>query len=86
MEIDFNPDKDRINRRRHGISLERLRDMVIATVDTRKEYGEDRWILIGLIDGRPYVAVVTYRVSIVWVISLRPATRREQQEYFAYGF
>jgi uncharacterized protein len=46
VEIEFDPDKDAANRRKHGLSLanaERMDfDTAIHAPDHRYEYGEDR--------------------------------------------
>lgn len=88
MACQYDPRKDARNRRKHGISLARFDDMVpstqIATADLREDYGEDRWSILGLIDGRVYMASVTYRNDEPWVISLRAATRREQETHDAH--
>jgi uncharacterized protein len=90
VDIDFNPDKERRNRRRHRISLARFRDMdtehAVVAFDDREDYGEDRYVYTGLIDGWTHVAVITLRGSVTWVISLRRATAREHREYVNYAF
>jgi uncharacterized protein len=51
MEIEFDPEKDAINRDKHGISLARAVDLsdIIAVED--KRYSEVRFRLYGQIDG-----------------------------------
>ena len=49
--------------------------------DTRRDYGEDRFRLIGVIDGRAFVVVYTMRGSAVRIISARKASRKEVAEY-----
>ncbi|MYE83767.1 MAG: BrnT family toxin [Boseongicola sp. SB0673_bin_14] len=45
--------------------------------DTRRDYGEDRYKLVGTIKGRAYVIVYTMRGSTVRIISARKAGRKE---------
>ena len=44
VDIEFDPAKDEINVARHGISLARAADLVVATIepDLRRDYGEPR--------------------------------------------
>jgi uncharacterized DUF497 family protein len=49
--------------------------------DDRHHYGEQRFITLGLLSGRVVVVVHTEREDRVRVISVRKATRNEQQLY-----
>ena len=49
--------------------------------DHRWDYGEDRYRLLGKIDGRVFVLVYTPRDDVIRIISARKANRREVQEY-----
>ena len=48
---------------------------------TRDEYGERRFVTIGLIRNRLHVLVWTPRVNTVRIISLRKANKREIKRY-----
>ena len=50
-------------------------------VDSRRDYGEDRFRLTGNIQGRLYVVVYTPRDSIIRIISARKANQREIKRY-----
>jgi len=59
-----------------------FRGALVVDPDTRKDYGETRWIGIGTIRGRTAVVVFTERGSeTIRIISLRKATRRERKQY-----
>ncbi|MEQ1549121.1 MAG: BrnT family toxin [Chakrabartia sp.] len=77
MKIEFDPEKNAINRDKHGISLARAVDLsdIIAVEDGR--YGEARFRLYGQIDGEWYCAAVTQRADAVRIISLRRAHSKE---------
>lgn len=87
MAIEFDPDKDAKNIAKHGLSLKRAEDLDITQAlsrkDTRFDYGEERWVSIGPIDGQLYVLVWTLKGAAqrprVRAISLRPATPKEQE-------
>jgi uncharacterized DUF497 family protein len=85
MLFEFDPAKDRKNIDKHGIGLARFADMAedtyLSAPDVRQAYGEERWIIYGLIDGVLYCAVVTYRNDHTRIVSLRRASRRERNHY-----
>jgi uncharacterized protein len=53
----------------------------IIQQDTRLNYGEDRYQLIGRVDGRLFVLVYTPRNEGVRIISARKANSREVMRY-----
>jgi uncharacterized DUF497 family protein len=83
VEIEFDGAKDANNLLKHGINLVRAADLtdVIEIVDNRREYGETRFIAVGLIDQRVHVCVYTPRRERRRIISLRKANRREIDAY-----
>jgi uncharacterized protein (DUF4415 family) len=64
-EIEFDPNKDESNLRKHGISLARASDFrpIAVLEDTRKNYGETRYRAFGFIDEKPYALAFTVRGS-----------------------
>ncbi len=61
---------------------EMFRGALVVDSDTRKDYGETRWIGIGTIRGRTAVVVFAERgPETIRIISLRKATRRERKQY-----
>jgi uncharacterized protein len=83
MMIEYDPAKDEANRQKHGISLERARDIDILALleDERNAYGEIRYRAWGLIDEQPHCLAFTYRDGHVRAISLRRAHRKEYERY-----
>ena len=53
----------------------------IIQQDTRYIYGEDRYQLIGRIDGRLFILVYTPRDDVIRIISARKANAREVMRY-----
>ena len=53
----------------------------LVRADRRWEYGEERFQLVGQIDGREFVLAYTMRSSVIRIISARKANRREVQDY-----
>ena len=58
-----------------------LDDDRIVGQDRRWDYGEDRYRLLGVIEGRVFVVVYTLRGSAIRIISARKANRKEVREY-----
>jgi uncharacterized DUF497 family protein len=81
MAITFDPDKNARNIATRDLSFESMAlfewDSALVTVDTRKDYGEIRLRVLGLLNGRVHAAVVTPRGQDLRVISLRRASRKE---------
>lgn len=72
----------------HGISFELatqvFRDpFAIERLDDREDYGEDRFILVGMAGDFVLFVVYTERKERFRLISARRATKREQDDYFA---
>ena len=56
-------------------------DAILTVADTRLDYGEDRFMTVGYLDGRMVVVVWTMRGTSRRIISLRKANEREQDAY-----
>jgi uncharacterized protein len=86
MQLKFDPGKEVRNRAKHGLSLsvaERLDwNSMLARVDDRQDYGEERWVGVAPYGARLYTVVFTLEdEDIVRVISLRRSTNREIEHY-----
>ncbi len=91
MRWSWDPNKDRINRRKHGVSfataLHVFTDSFALSERDRIEDGEERWRTVGLIEGTTVVLVAhTYREEAdgtvsVRIISARRATSQERKRY-----
>ena len=85
MDITYDPNKDRSNRDKHGVSLEEAAniewDTALEKLDDRNDYGEDRYQALGFIGDRLYCVVYVDREEGRRIISLRKANLREYKEY-----
>ena len=54
---------------------------LIAKLDTREDYGEDRWQGIGMLQGRVVIMFTERYPDIIRIISLRKADREERRAY-----
>jgi len=82
--IAFGPKKDAINRSRHGLSLAFAEQFDWTTARyqaARTVNGEPRDKVLALVDGRLYAGIFTRRGLVFWMISVRPASRKERREY-----
>lgn len=86
MTFEWDEAKNRVNIRKHGIDFadvpEMFRGPVFARLDTREDYGEDRWLAIGLLRGRVvFVAFATKGPEVIRIISARKANQYERKEF-----
>jgi len=83
MAANFDPKKDAANVAKHGISLARAADFDELSVvrDGRRDYGEDRFLGFGRIDGEPDCLVFTLRNGEIRPISLRRAHDKEFERH-----
>jgi len=85
MLIEFDPAKDAINRRKHGISLGDAAlvdwDDALIWADDRVDYGEMRMCALGHIGTRLYFVAFVDRGQVRRVISFRKANKREFNDY-----
>ncbi|MDP3661152.1 BrnT family toxin [Phenylobacterium sp.] len=85
--IEFDAAKDAANIAKHGISLAEAGGMdldeALVAQDSRFDYGEDRFVAVGPIDGDLRVLVYTPRGSVTRVISLRPASDKETARWLS---
>lgn len=85
IATEFDPVKDAINRRKHGIALAAaavvFEGPILRQPDDRFDYGEERWLAVGRIGDQTFTACYTMRGNIYRIISLRPANRKEREAY-----
>ena len=83
--MDKDRDKEDRNLAERGLSLDLAEHLDWATAliweDTRKDYGERRYSVLGFIDDRLHSVVFTPREGKPRVISLRKANKREVKRY-----
>jgi uncharacterized protein len=88
MQFEWNEAKNRANVRKHGFHLSDAPEMFagpfLARPDMREDYGEERWIGVGVTRGRvAFVAFAVVSEETIRIISLRKATNEERKEYEA---
>jgi uncharacterized protein len=85
MDLDFDPAKNERNIKERQLSFERVAEIDFSTAlvfpDTRKAYGETRYIALCYLDRRLHVLCFTETASGIRVISFRRANTREAGRY-----
>jgi uncharacterized DUF497 family protein len=87
VEFEWDENKNQENIRDRGIDF---RDMInifldpfyIEEEDTRRDHGEQRFKVIGEVNGRVLVVVYTYRGEKIRIISARKAEPYERRKYY----
>ena len=91
MEFEWDPEKDRANQARHGVSFEEASELFsgggdhLEIYDAEHSFDEDRFIAIGTTS--PGVLVVVYterRDDVIRILSARKATKQEQRRLEEY--
>jgi len=85
MIIEFDKIKNQRNIDERGLPFNMVSNVdwstALVTVDGRFNYGETRYIALGLITNRLYVIVFTETLIGIRVISFRKANKREVKRY-----
>ena len=89
MDFEWDEQKNEINLYKHGFDFGdayRVFDSaILVDLDERDDYGEERWICTGMLDGRVVVVVYTEPNEIsIRIISLRKALSHERNDYEKY--
>lgn len=87
MKYEWDKSKNEINIRKHGIDFAEVPAIfehpTLQSIDTRTDYGEERWIAIGLLTIH-IIAVVVYvekTEDTIRIISARKANKYEEKIY-----
>lgn len=87
MKFEYDPVKAESNYDKHGVSFEVAAYVFgdpkrLERKDTRKDYGEDRWITIGTVSNAVLCVVYTIRDGdAIRIISARCANEKERKQY-----
>ena len=85
MKFEWDERKNQINIGKHGfdfVDAPRIFDLPLLSALDERDYGEERWIGIGMLDGRVIVVVYTEpSENTIRIISLRKALSYERSRY-----
>jgi uncharacterized DUF497 family protein len=87
LKFDWDKSKAKDNYAKHGVSFELARDVfadpfAIEFLDDRQDYGEERYVIVGIVRGQVLYVGYTERNDFFRIISARRATKHEQEFYF----
>ena len=86
MRYEWDESKRQSNIQKHGIDfagIERVFGGYTVTImDDRFDYGESRFITLGLLSSRVVVITHTETDEVIRIISVRKATKNEEANYF----
>ena len=83
MQFEFDPQKSRSNRVKHGIDFVEAQALWKSKVVLlgAKDVLEKRYIVIGTIGSEHWSAIITYRGALIRIISVRKSTFLEIETY-----
>lgn len=86
MTFEWDPEKERVNYSKHGVTFPYVARVFldpwrIEEEDTRKDYDEIRVQTIGMVEDHLLVVVYTDRDEATRIISARRAERHERRRY-----
>lgn len=86
MTFEWHEGKAARNLAKHGVPFEYATRVFLDAhrldaKDDRGDYGEERWLTLGLIAGRLYAVAYTERGESIRLISARKANPRERRQY-----
>ena len=87
ISFEWDENKAKSNLAKHGVSFEEakaaFRDpFALELLDDRFDYGEDRFVLIAMVESRVLTVVYSDRGEVYRLISARPSTKTEQDAYY----
>jgi uncharacterized protein len=87
VNYHYDPDKRTSNLKTHGLDFDGAANVIesgrtVTFEDRRFNYGEDRFITLGLLTDQVVVIVTSETEDDIRIISMRKATRHEQTIYY----
>ncbi len=86
MKFEWDERKNQINIQKHRMDFKEaykvFESPMLVNIDNRGDYGEERWVGIGMIDARVVtIAFAEPEEDVIRVISLRKAITKERKRY-----
>ncbi len=86
-DFEWHAAKARKNYGDHGVTFDTAKrafsdPFAIAIIDEREDYGEERYNLLGMVEGQLLNVTYTERSGSYRLISARRATKKEKDDYF----
>lgn len=85
MDIEYDPAKRDLTLEKRGLDMDQAGEVFdgphITAPDIRSDYGEERFVTVGLLGERMIVLAWTPRGAAFRIISMRKANEREEKRY-----
>ena len=86
-KFEWDDTKRKFNIKKHGIDFIDapiiFSGYTLTIEDDRYDYGEERFVTFGILDGRVVAVAHTETEELIRIISIRKATRYEEKVYFS---
>lgn len=85
MKFEYDENKSETNKLKHNIDFEEAQklwlDPFAFELPSLHNEDEERFLVLGEIDGKNYTAIITYRSNIIRIISVRRSREKETRLY-----
>jgi uncharacterized DUF497 family protein len=86
LKVEWNKAKAKNNYAKHGVSFELAKEVfhdpfAVEFLDDRQDYGEQRFVIVGAVEGQVLYVAYTEPIDAVRIISARRATKNERETY-----
>ena len=87
MRYSYDPKKKASNLKKHGLNFDDVRSVIesaqtVTFEDNRFEYGEARYLTLGLLHGVVVIIATVETDKTIRIISMRKADKHEQKIYY----
>lgn len=90
QNFEWDSEKRQSNLKKHGVDFADARQIfngdILEIEDTRSNYGEERFLAIGVVGDQVLAVVYTLRGEKIRLISARKATKDEREAYYESYF
>jgi len=85
MKFEYNENKSKINKSKHGINFEEAKELwkdpYSFELPSTQSEDEERFLVLGQINSKNYTAIITYRDDNTRIISVRISREKEIKLY-----
>jgi uncharacterized DUF497 family protein len=86
-KFEWDNTKNNSNLDKHGVDFIQAKDVFkdenkIETTDNRKDYGEQRFKIVGIAIDLILSVIYTIRGNVIRIISARAASKKERDDYY----
>ncbi len=85
MKFEYDENKSKTNKLKHGIDFEEAKELwkdpYSFEIPSIQSENEDRFLVLGQIYSKNYTAIITYRDDVIRIISVRRSRQKEIELY-----